>query len=92
MEPSHAHSDPRFSLTNAAARKLLERYKIVAVVGLSTNPGKPGHFVPKYLQENGYTIIPVNPMAKEDILGEKVYASLKEIPGPVEIVEIFRHS
>ena len=69
---------------------MMDRYKTVAVVGLSTNPEKPGHYVPKYLKEHGYTVIPVNPTAKGEILGQKVYAGLKEIPQKVEIVNIFR--
>ncbi|MBI3596148.1 MAG: CoA-binding protein [Nitrospirae bacterium] len=81
---------PAFRVSDEDARKVMERYKTIAVVGLSANPEKPSHFVPKYLKEHGYTIIPVNPTAKGDILGQKVYAGLKEIPQKVEIVNIFR--
>jgi len=81
---------PASRVSDEEARKLINQYQTVAVVGLSTNPEKPGHYVPKYLKEHGYTIIPVNPTAKGEILGQKVYASLKEIPQRVEIVEIFR--
>ena len=59
-------------------------------MGLSANPEKPSHYVPAYLKEHGYKIIPVNPIANGDILGEKVYPKLSEIPGSVDIVEIFR--
>lgn len=72
-------------------KEILERYKSIAVVGCSTNPEKPAHYVPKYLQEKGYKIIPVNPFAN-DILGEKAYPSLIEVKDRFEIVEIFRPS
>lgn len=81
---------PAYRVLDEDARKVMNQYKTVAVVGLSTNPEKPGHYVPKYLKEHGYTVIPVNPTAKGEILGEKVYAGLKEIPQKVEIVDIFR--
>jgi predicted CoA-binding protein len=77
-------------MENDDARKVMERYKTIAVVGLSSHPEKPGHYVPKYLKEHDYTIIPVNPMVKGEILGEKVYAGLREIPEKVEVVNIFR--
>ncbi|MBI3353015.1 MAG: CoA-binding protein [Nitrospirae bacterium] len=73
-------------------QKILQKYKTIAVVGLSTNSEKPAHFVPKYLKEQGYTIIGINPSAKGDILGQKVYSSLREIPEKVDIVNIFRPS
>ena len=83
---------PRGNASDDEARELMRRYKTVAVVGLSRDPNKPGHFVAKYLKEHGYRIIPVNPTAEGELLGEKVYGSLREIPEPVEIVEIFRKS
>jgi hypothetical protein len=81
---------PAFRVSDAEALEVMRRFKTVAVVGLSTNPDKPSHFVPRYLQEEGYTIIPVNPTAQGEILGQKVYGGLRAIPSPVEIVEIFR--
>ena len=63
--------------------------KIIAVVGLSPKPERPSYGVSAYMKDQGYTIIPVNPGQKE-ILGEKVYASLLDIPGPVDMVNIFR--
>ncbi|HEY5648960.1 MAG TPA: CoA-binding protein [Nitrospiria bacterium] len=90
MTSSESCEIPAFRVPDEVARGILDKYTIVAVVGLSSNPDKPGNFVPKYLKEQGFTIIPVNPAAKGDLLGEKVYASLSEIPGPVEIVDIFR--
>ncbi|MCE7744178.1 MAG: CoA-binding protein [Candidatus Heimdallarchaeota archaeon] len=71
--------------------KILEKSKIIAVVGASRNPSKAAHSIPKYLKEHGYTIIPVNPLA-ETILEEKVYSRLSEIPVQVDIVDIFRPS
>ena len=65
--------------------------KTIAVVGLSKHPEKPAHFVPKYMKEKGYKIIPVNPTASE-ILGEKCYKNLLEIPLSIDIVNIFRPS
>jgi predicted CoA-binding protein len=70
-------------------RTLLQEVKTIAVIGLSPNPEKDSHRVAKYLQEHGYTIIPVYPKG-ETILGEKVYRSLVEIPGKVDMVDIFR--
>lgn len=70
-------------------RDLMESSKTIAVVGLSSNESRDSHGVAKYLKENGYRIIPVNP--KEDkILGEKSYASLADIPESVDIVDVFR--
>ena len=68
---------------------ILKDNRVVAVVGLSSDPARPSHQVAKYLQAHGYRIIPVNPGC-EEILGEKCYATLKDIPFPVEIVDIFR--
>lgn len=61
----------------------------MAVVGLSANPDRPSHGVAAYLQKNGYRIIPVNP-AETEVLGEKAYASLRDIGEPIDIVDIFR--
>jgi len=81
---------PAFRVSDEEARKVMDQYKTIAVVGFSTSSEKPGHYVPKYLKEHGYTVIPVNPTAKGEILGQKVFANLKEIPMKVDIVEIFR--
>ena len=72
-------------------KKILTNYRTIAVVGLSKNPGKDSHKVASYMQKAGYRIIPVNPSADE-ILGEKVYKSLREIPEAVDVVNIFRPS
>jgi uncharacterized protein len=68
---------------------ILKKYHTVAVVGLSDNPQRPSHQVARYLQTQGYRIIPVNPQCQA-VLGEKCYPSLKEVPEPVEVVDIFR--
>jgi predicted CoA-binding protein len=65
--------------------------KNIAVVGMSRNEEKPAHFVPKYLMEHGYNVIPVNPTLTE-VLGKKSYPSIAEIPERIDIVDIFRKS
>jgi len=72
-------------------RQVLEDAKRIAVVGLSNKPERDSYQVAKYLQEQGYEIIPVNPMVDE-VLGQKAVASLKEIEGEVDIVDVFRRS
>jgi len=71
--------------------KKIYALKNIAVVGMSKNPEKAAHYVPKYLTEQGYNIIPVNPTADE-ILGKKCYPSLLDIPVPIDIVDVFRPS
>ncbi|WP_236021932.1 CoA-binding protein [Geomesophilobacter sediminis] len=75
----------------ADIKEILNTYRTVAVVGLSPDPGKPSHEVAAYLQRAGFRIIPVNPACAE-ILGERCYPELSEIPGEVEIVDVFRRS
>jgi predicted CoA-binding protein len=70
-------------------RKLLETSRTIAVVGLSDNPERDSFRVAKYLIDQGYDVIPVNP-AKSEILGRKSYPNLAEIPKPVDIVDVFR--
>lgn len=69
--------------------RIYEETKTVAVVGASTTEGKPGHDIPRYLQSQGYRIIPVNPRGG-DILGERSYASLLDIDVPSDVVDVFR--
>ena len=71
--------------------EILKESRIIAVVGLSADPMRPSNRVAKYLKENGYTIIPVNP-SEEIILGETCYPDLSSIPGKVDVVDIFRRS
>lgn len=70
-------------------KAILERYNTVAIVGLSPKPQRDSHKVAKYLKENHYRIVPVNPGQKE-ILGEKCFPNLKTIPFPIDLVDIFR--
>jgi uncharacterized protein len=72
-----------------AGENLLRNAKTIAVVGLSNRRSRPSYGVSEYMQSNGYRIIPVNPNESE-ILGEKSWASLEEIPEHVDIVDIFR--
>jgi predicted CoA-binding protein len=75
----------------AVIDRILSEAKTVAVVGISDKPGRPSHGVARYLQENGYRVIPVNPLLSE-VLGEKAYKSLSDIPGQVDLVDVFRKS
>ncbi len=70
---------------------ILQNSKTIAVVGLSPKEKRPSNMVARYLQEAGYRIIPVNP-GQTEILGEKCYPSLLDIPEPVDLVNIFRKS
>ena len=72
-------------------RALLQRVKTIAVVGLSAAPGRPSHGVARALQGFGYRIVPVNPTLTE-VLGEKAWPSLRELPEPVDLVDVFRES
>ncbi len=69
--------------------EILEKYKTLAVVGLSSRTSRPSYGVSAYMRNHGYRIIPVNPF-QESVLGEKAYASLDDVPSPVEVVVIFR--
>jgi len=82
---SQQHINP----SNEQVKRILQKYKKVAVVGLSPDPSRPSYGVARYLQSNGFRIIPVNPNERE-ILGEKAYPDLSSILEKVEIVEIFR--
>jgi O-acetylhomoserine (thiol)-lyase len=83
--------------SDAQLRAILERVRTIAMVGASSNWNRPSYFVMKYLQGKGYRVIPVNPgLAGQELLGEKVYPSLRDIPvdaiGPVDMVDVFRSS
>jgi predicted CoA-binding protein len=71
--------------------EILKRYKTLAVVGLSSNPMRPSHGVASYLQGAGYRTIPVNPNERE-VLGEKSYPRVEDVPEKIEIVDIFRRA
>jgi len=70
---------------------ILSEMKSVAVVGISDKPERPSHAVARFLKEKGFRIIPVNPLLTE-VLGEKAYKSLADIPGKVDLVDVFRKS
>jgi len=78
-----------FATTAFDRLRILQRYRRIAMVGLSANPYRPSHFAAIYMLAEGYQLFPVNPRERE-ILGRPSYASLHEVPGPVEIVDIFR--
>jgi len=80
---------PDFNPPTDEIRRLLSRAKVIAIVGLSDKPDRASNKVAVYLKKQGYKIIPVNP-TKPEILGETCYATLSDIPDPIDIVDIFR--
>lgn len=78
-----------FATTAFDRLRILRQYRTIAMVGLSGNPYRPSHFAAIYMLSEGYRVIPVNPREQE-ILGQRCYASLRDIPEPVEVVDIFR--
>ncbi len=74
---------------NDPIAQLLQNSKTIAVVGISDNPMRPSFGVSEYMRQHGYRIIPVNPQVRE-VLGEKSYATLAEIPDKIDILNIFR--
>ena len=81
---SDSHSDSEI--------KKFYELKNIAVVGMSKSEEKPAHFVPKYLIEHGYNVIPVNPTITTEVLGRKSYPSIADIPEKIDIVDVFRRS
>ncbi len=77
--------------TDAELKDLLTRTRTIAMVGASGNPERASHGIMRQLQSVGYRVIPVNPKEPE-ILGERAYASLSDIPEPVDVVDVFRRS
>jgi uncharacterized protein len=81
------------SYTDAYIRGILNTVKTIAMVGVSANTSRPSYFAFKYLLERGYQMIPVNPgLAGQELLGQRIYARLADIPQPVDMVDIFRAS
>jgi len=79
------------SYPDSYIRGILNTVKTVAMVGFSPKENRPSYFVFKYLLERGYRVIPVNPgQAGKEVLGQKVYASLSDVPVPIDMVDIFR--
>lgn len=72
-------------------RRILKTSRTIAVVGLSAEWHRPSYFAAKYMQQHGYRVIPVNPRYAQ-VLGERCYPSLAEVPGPVDIVDVFRRT
>ncbi len=92
FEGSNSNAGPnRLTATGDSASDLLKNSRTVAVVGLSSRSHRPSYGVAEYLQSVGYRVIPVNP-AETEVLGEKCYARLEDIPDHVDIVDIFRRS
>ncbi len=79
----------RFATTGADRIRILEQYKHIVMVGLSSNSFRPSHFAYIYMRSKGYDVAGVNPREKS-VLGRTCYASLRDVPGPIEIVDIFR--
>ncbi len=78
---------------DALLREVLEQSRVIAMVGASPRPERPSHDLMRYLQGQGYRVIPVNPAAAgQQILGERVYASLEEVPERIDMVDVFRRS
>jgi predicted CoA-binding protein len=83
----------RLTYSNAKIRRILDQVSTIAMVGASPTWNRPSQFAMKYLQQKGYRVIPVNARAAGgEILGERVYGTLSEVPGPVDMVQIFRNS
>jgi hypothetical protein len=72
-------------------RQLLQRVRRIAVVGLSPKPQRDSHRVARYLQEHGYEIVPIYP-TEDEILGQRVYRQVRDVPGGVDLVNVFRRS
>ena len=85
------HIPENFNSNSDVVAQILREAKTIAVVGLSANPMRASHGVAEYLKSAGYRIIPVNPNETE-VLGEKAYARLEDVPEPVDIVDVFRRA
>lgn len=77
--------------SDSEIRDILERVRRVAVVGASSSEDKPANYVPAFLQQHGYEVVPINPgQAGKEILGETAYASIADVPGKIDMIEVFR--
>ncbi len=82
-----------FHYSDETIRTILDEVKTIAIVGASANPVRPSFFVLKYMIDKGYTVFPINPgQAGKEILGRPCFATLADVPGPVDMVDIFRAS
>ena len=84
-------AESEFATAPSERLEILSSCKTIAMVGLSSNPHRPSYFAAVYLKDAGYRIIPVNPRA-EEILGERCYASVREVPEKIDVVDVFRPS
>jgi predicted CoA-binding protein len=84
-------ADVELSPEDRELRALLGDVRTIAVVGLSSRPNRPSYEVARYLQEHGYRIMPVNPNETE-VLGERAYASLADVPERIDVVDVFRRA
>ena len=88
---SDACEVPRHGASREEIARLLKSARTVAVVGLSDKPDRDSYQVAAYLQERGYRIVPVNPAVRE-VLGEKAYARLQDVPEKIDVVDVFRRA
>lgn len=79
-------------LADGEIRTVLQRARTIAIVGMSANPNRDSYAVARFLQRNGYRIVPVNPNLTAPVLGEQPYANLRDVPFHIDIVDIFRRS
>jgi uncharacterized protein len=84
-------ADIQLSPEDRELRALLGDVRTIAVVGLSSRPNRPSHEVARYLREHGYRVVPVNPNETE-VLGERAYASLADVPERIDVVDVFRRA
>lgn len=76
---------------DAGLVRILRESRTVAVLGAKAHPSEPAHYVPAYLTRHGYRVLPVNPgLAGGTVLGETVWATMAELPGPVDVIDVFR--
>ncbi len=88
MSPKEMHLEIN---SNETVERILAECKTIAVIGLSSDPGRPSHGVASYMRRKGYKVIPVNPNETE-VFGDRTYAALSDVPGKIDLVDIFRRS
>jgi uncharacterized protein len=78
---------------DAVVRRVLSEARVFGVVGASSNPARASYYVSEFLLSKGFKVVPINPgLAGQELLGQKVYATLADVPGPIDVVDIFRNS
>ena len=79
--------------SDEVVKRVLSEARVFAVVGASNNPARASYYVSEFLISKGFKVVPINPgLAGQELLGQKVYATLADVPGPVDVVDIFRNS